>query len=166
MALQLFEIADSLVESPVTRITFNSIPQTYTDLILVVSPRATIAEDGFLVTFNNDTATNYVNIRISGSGSAVSAATFSQGSTVGRQSDSTTTANAFGSNQFYIPNYSSSNHKSVSIEAVNETNATAVRTELIACSYPSTNAITRIDVVFPGAGAFATNTTATLYGVL
>ena len=165
MALQLFKIANSLVESPVTRITFNSIPQAYTDLILVVSPRSTVVEDGFLLTFNNDQATNYLNIRISGSGSAVSTVSYASGATNGRQSQSDFTANAFGSNEFYITNYSSSNHKSVSIEAVNETNATAVRTELLACLYPSTNPITRIDIL-TSPGALATNSTATLYGVL
>ena len=166
MALQLFKIADTTVESPVTSIIFNSIPSGYTDLILVVSPRSTTAEDGFNVRFNNDAVTNYTNRQINGNGSTVATTSFTQGAIGGgRQSESGYTANTFGSNQFYITNYTSSNHKSVSVDAVNENNATTVRTQMTAGLYPSTNAITRIDIL-PGSGSFATNTTATLYGVL
>jgi hypothetical protein len=166
MALQLFKIASTTVESPVTSIIFNSIPSGYTDLILIVSTRGTVAEDGFNVRFNNDAATNYTNRQINGNGSVVASTSFTQGAIGGgRQSGSDYTANTFGSNQFYITNYTSSNHKSVSVEGVNENNATTVRTQLTAGLYPSANAITRIDIL-PGAGSFAANSTATLYGVL
>ena len=48
MALQLFKIETVEVSSPVTSVTFSSIPQGYTDLKLVASVRSNRAaqEDG------------------------------------------------------------------------------------------------------------------------
>jgi hypothetical protein len=167
MALQLFEIADTTVSSPVSVVTFLSIPQGYTDLILYASPRGTVAEDGFSVRINNDSATNYSFRQFNGNGSAVAstAGTTQNAIAGGRQPESGYTANAFGSNQFYFSDYTSNKFKSVLVEAVSENNATTVRTQLTAGLYPVTTAISRLDV-FPGSGLFATNSTFTLYGVL
>lgn len=166
MALQLFKIGEAIVQSPVGTVTFLSIPQGYTDLILYASPRGTVAEDGFLVKVNNDNVTNYNNVQINGNGSVVASTSFTQGNFGGgRQCESGYTANTFGNNQFYFPNYTSSNYKSASVDAVIENNATTVRTQLTAGLYPQTTAISRIDCI-AGSGNFATNSTFTLYGVL
>jgi hypothetical protein len=166
MALQLFKIADSLVESPVTSFTFSNIPSGYTDLVVKVSPRGTVAEDGMGIRFNSDSGSNYTFRVVVGQGSAASS--FSGTSSylpIGRQSGSTDTVNTFGNNEFYIPNYTLSNQKSVSVDAVMENNATVARAQLAAGLWSGTAAITSVTVL-PGSGSFATSTTATLYGIL
>ena len=149
----------------VASVTFSSIPQTFTDLVLLASTRSNIAEDGFSVRINNDSATNYTVRQINGNGSTVASSSYTQGAVGGgRQPESGYTANTFGNNQFYFPNYTSSNQKSVSIDGVNENNATTVRTQLSASLYPQTAAINRLDA-FPGSGSFVQYSTFYLYGI-
>ena len=51
-------------------VTFSSIPQTYTDLVLIFSGSAASAgEDSIDIQFNGDTATNYSNTWVQGNGS-------------------------------------------------------------------------------------------------
>lgn len=50
-------------------ITFSSIPQTYTDLIVVVNVSASQSPVNGALRFNNDTGTNYSSTRITGDGS-------------------------------------------------------------------------------------------------
>jgi hypothetical protein len=147
-------------------VTFNSIPQTgYTDLVIKTSVRGTVAEDGFSFRFNSDSGSNYPYRRLIGNGASVSS---DSGTTTaipqGRQSESGYTANTFGNCEFYIPNYTSANYKSVSADSVNENNATTARAQLGASLWNSTAAITSINI-FPGAGAFAQYSTFSLYGV-
>lgn len=147
-------------------VTFNSIPQTgYTDLVLVTSTRSNTTEDAFSVRINNDSATNYTNVQINGNGSTAATSSFTQGAVGGgRQPESGYTANTFGNCRFYFPNYTSSANKSVSVEAVNENNATAVRTQFTSSVYPQTTAISSL-VIVPGSGLFVQHSTFTLYGV-
>ena len=50
-------------------VTFSSIPQTYTDLVLIFSgSAASLSTDSIDMQFNGDTTTNYSNTFISGSG--------------------------------------------------------------------------------------------------
>ena len=147
-------------------VTFNSIPQTgYTDLVIKASPRSTIAEDTFGIRFNSDSGSNYPYRGFVGQGASVSS--FSGTNTfiaLGRMPESGYTANTFGSNEFYIPNYTSSNQKSVSIDAVNENNATTARAQLAAGLWTGTAAITTIQVL-ASAGSFTQYSSFQLYGV-
>jgi len=147
-------------------VTFNSIPQTgYTDLVVKASVRSTVAEDGFGPRFNSDSGSNYTYRAVVGQGA--SASSFSGTSTylpIGRMPESSYTANTFGNCEFYIPNYVSSNQKSVSVDAVNENNATTARAQLAAGLWSGTAAITTVQFI-PGAGAFAQYSTFSLYGV-
>ena len=56
--------------SSTTAITFSSIPQTFTDLVLVASGTVVSGGTDLKYTFNSDTATNYSRITVYGSGSA------------------------------------------------------------------------------------------------
>jgi hypothetical protein len=172
MALQLFKIETVEVASPVTSVTFSDIPQGYTDLILVASSRSTRAsqEDPTYVRFNNNSSSVYSWKFVYGNGSAVYSGS---GSTTQfeyfSQPANSATANTFGSMSIYIPNYTSSNYKSVSVDALFENNSTTAdytRAQLVAGLFSSTSAITSI-LIGPYVGpAFATNSTFTLYGVL
>lgn len=144
---------------------FTSIPATYTDLVLMVSTRSSTAEDSFGLQFNGDTGNNYSYRNVQGDGT--NAQSFN--GTVariyrGRQPESGYTANTFGNSTFYIPNYAGSNNKSVSLDTVNENNATLARASLSAAIWSNTAAITSIKVL-PDSGSFVQYSTATLYGI-
>jgi hypothetical protein len=78
---------------------------------------------------------------------------------------SITTAFTFGNSEAYIPNYTSSNNKSVSIDTVVENNSSTVNiVALNAGLWSNTTAISLISIV-PGSGSWVQYSTATLYGV-
>lgn len=169
MALQLFKIASTTVETPQGAIDFNSIPSGYTDLKIVISSRAVLSGYTWVyggIRFNGDTNT-YTGKSMFGDGSTTYSSSYS--TNFGYAIESTAanaTANAFGNAEIYIPNYTSSNKKSYSSDQVSETNATG--TEIALCSglWSQTSAITSV-TLYPGGGSyFSAGTTATLYGVL
>jgi hypothetical protein len=166
MALQLFKIAEVTVATPQANIEFTSIPSVYTDLKVLVSGRSSTTTTGIDAIFNGSTS-SYTNKRLyatgSGSPTSDSAATSYISNTM--INDSSYTANVFGNGEIYIPNYTSSNFKSVSVDGVSENNATTALAMMTAGLWSNTAAITSI-LLRPNSGNFATNTTATLYGIL
>lgn len=168
MALQLFKIASTTVESPATSVTFSSIPQVYTDLILKTCARATASsfDKRLNVLFNNNSA-NYSIRAIYGIGSTVVSYSTTLAGYVGSIPGSSTTANSFGNSEVYIPNYAGSTNKSYSVDSVNETNdATNNRIDLLAGLWSDTTAISSIVINTNDGTSFNTNSTFTLYGVL
>ena len=169
MALQLFKIADSTVDSPVATVTFSSIPSGYTDLMLVASMRNT--DSGGTIArlqFNGDSASNYTTRTVSGNGATASSYTASAQAYITYMaiSCSSDTANTFGSTSIYIPNYTGSTQKSLSFDSVEENNATTGYNFLGAGLWSGTSAITSITLLNPGSTTFVANSTFTLYGVL
>lgn len=171
MSLQLFKIASTTVETPQANVDFTSIPQGYTDLLVVLSGRSDGAAYNNLLRFNNDSGSNYTWRNLYAfSGSVYSdAGTASPENTYirfGFTNASTMTTSAFGSAQAYIPNYASSLYKSVGTDGTQESNATTgVDIGFTAGLWSSTSAINRVTIT-PQAGQFVAGTTATLYGVL
>jgi hypothetical protein len=167
MALQLIEIADITVASPVTSVTFSSIPQGYTDLILKASVRSNRAaqEDGFGIA-PNGAGSGYTYRFLSGNGSSASSnnTSFEQIWAV-RVNGNSSTSNTFASVDVYFPNYTGSTSKSYSADAVSENNGTEAYATLSAILQSSTSAITSLTVQTIN-GTVATNSTFTLYGVL
>ena len=145
-------------------IEFTNIPQTYTDLVVKVSGRSTATTTGVDITFNGS-STSYTNRRLYGTGST--AASDSAGTAYISNTmiaDSSYTANTFGNGEFYIPNYTSSNNKSISVDGASENNATTALMMLTAGLWSNSAAITSVKIT-PNAGNFAQYSTATLYGV-
>jgi hypothetical protein len=144
-------------------VSFKNIPQTgYTDLKIVVSARCDAANTAFKIRFNGLT-TNLSTRYLYGSGSA--AASYTEGSNIyGYETASTYTANTFSNSEIYIPNYTSSNAKSVSVDAVTENNATTAEMALFAGLWNSTAAITSVELV-SNTGNFIANSTFSLYGL-
>ena len=143
---------------------FTNIPQNYKDLQLVLSGRGTTSAIDVDVNLSINSSTSNFSWRVvQGSGSSALSAS---GSTAraGFITAATNTASTFGSTQWYIPNYTSSNNKSISADVVNERNATAVTMELGAILWSNTTAITSIALT-PTAGNFDQYSTATLYGI-
>jgi hypothetical protein len=151
-------------------ITFSSIPQTYTDLYLVVSAKlnfaATTASLGvFFNTAAGDTSYRYLR----GTGSSVNSASDSarQDFYIGEAAANSSTASTFSSFAVYIPNFTSSNQKSMSSEGVHENNATTAYQFVSAGLCTKTAAITSLTVRgFEGtSGNLVQYSSATLYGI-
>jgi hypothetical protein len=151
----------------VTSIEFTSIPQTYTDLKIVLSGRSS-AENEYYVTFNSNSA-NYSSRYIYGNGSSVLTGTNPFGTSfafLGSVNKSTTTASVFNNAEIYISNYTSANHKSISANTSQENNATEAYNWLTAAIWSNTSAITSIQVDLQNAPSnFTEYSTFTLYGI-
>ena len=150
-------------------VVFNNIPQTgYTDLVVKGSVRGTNSAIfcGVKATFNSS-STNYSNLYLEGSGASASSGTlYTDAFFVGEGTGATATASTFGNFELYIPNYTSSNYKSASTDAVSENNATTAYTALVANLWSNTAAINNIALTNASAGAiFVQYSTATLYGI-
>ena len=156
-------------EAGAASVTFNSIPQTgYTDLKIVMSARLDVGNFQYYgqLNFNNDTGNNYSSKRIYGAGSSTGS---DNGPTnyIGSLSfpAATATASTFGNLEIYIPNYTSANPKSVSIDQTNENNsATQNGLELRAGLWSSTSAITSAKIT-PSSGNFVQYSTFSLYAL-
>lgn len=151
-------------------VTFNSIPQTgYTDLKVVCSVRSTRVNpsDGMNLEFNADNANNYSTRRIYGVGSGTPTSDSLTPYARIFLNDipaSTATASTFCNSEFYVPNYRSSNQKSVSADTAFENNTTAAGLVLLAGLWTGTAAISSIRL-YPDGGNFTQHSTFSLYGV-
>jgi hypothetical protein len=147
-------------------IDFTSIPQTYTDLKIVVSARSTYsALTDTLFVKPNGLTTNGSSRWIIGDGLNAGASSSAAFNYVREINGNTATASTFASVEIYAPNYTSSNYKSFSSEGVTENNAgVGVRTGITAGLWSSTAAITSITLTATN-GDFVQYSTATLYGV-
>lgn len=143
-------------------ITFTNIPQTYTDLLVVSSCRSTTTDSAATVQFNGSTASR-TTIGLYGNGS--SATSYSGTSPLGSIiNGSSQTASTFGNSSLYIPNYTSSNNKSSSMDGVNENNATGANQFFNANLWSNSAAITSITLT-PEVGSFVQYSSAYLYGI-
>jgi hypothetical protein len=164
MALTYKLIASSTVGSGgAANIEFTSIPGTFTDLMVLATARSarTGSVDDLVIQFNNSTS-NLSGRRLFGNGSSVVSDTLTdiRGFAVGSGS----TANTFSNTSFYIPNYTSSNYKSVSVDAANENNAAESYQGLTAGLWSSTAAITSIKLLANN-GNLGQYSTFYLYGI-
>ena len=148
-------------------ITFNNIPQTFTDLKIAISARANSFNTSLQLTMsvNVDSSSLYSTTYLYGSGSATSSSR--QSTTywlLGNINNAGQTSNTFNSVDCYLPNYVGSNFKQMIADSVTENNATAADQWLIANLYRSTNPITSLSVGIFGQ-IIAPNSTFTLYGI-
>jgi hypothetical protein len=145
-------------------LTLSSIPQTFTDLVLVCSLRTDTSNGDIGIRFNGSTA-NFSNRYLFGTGSSAASGT-AYGNYVGRASSSNYTANTFGNFTIYIPNYRSSAAKSYSSDAVEENNGTTAIQAITAGLWNNTSAITSIELYQQNAANLVQFSSATLYGIL
>ena len=107
-------------------ISFTNIPQTYTDLKLVVSARGTASGvgdiDNYRVVFNglDSSKSGIVALVI-----VSSASSYSYSELYAWLPSTGATSSTFSNTEFYIPNYSGSTYKSLSIDGVTEDNVTS-----------------------------------------
>ncbi len=149
-------------------IEFAAIPNTYTDLKVVVSARfdRAVTRQSMNLWFNNSTG-SWSGKRLAGydSGSTLSDNAPTTYYQIPQGTGTSATASTFANTEFYIPNYLSSTNKSVSSDSVTENNSsTAWIVDLGAGLWSNTAAITSIKLDGNGYN-FLQYSTATLYGI-
>ncbi len=152
-------------------IDFTSIPADYTDLLVKISARSVYSGGGTAVInmrFNSSGGTAYSHRVLYGNGTSALSDNASSAAFIllGHLPGTTYTANTFSNIEAYIPNYTASQNKSVSVDSVIENNATLSYAEIIAGLWSNTSAITSVNLLpETGTGNFAQYSTAYLYGI-
>lgn len=156
------------ISTPTTTVTFSSIPNTYSDLVILCSLRMNIAgtNAGYaLLRFNGDDFTSYTHTRFRGSGSAVdvgNAASTNQIIVFNNCCSNGNESNTFSSSTIYIPGYADSNPKVTGEFHASENNTTGAYMNYQAGRW-SSNAITQIDII--GGDNFSQYSSFSLYGI-
>lgn len=147
---------------------FNNIPQTFTDLYFTLSARGSASQlsvDCFC-SFSGQIGTTHSQTRLIGTGSSVGSDRPTTGSAF-RLTDvsaGTSTSNSFSSATFYLPNYTSTNNRSVMTESSMGNSATLSYLGFTGVTYLSSAAIT--SVRFDSSpGNFVQHSTFSLYGI-
>jgi hypothetical protein len=128
-------------------ITFSNIPQTYTDLKLVISARTTNTQYGETIRVKpNGLSTNGSAIVFRGSGGGPSSYTYNSILATNNSLGNGATSSVFTSTEVYIPKYTSNTYKSFASESVSENNATDARQDMITSIWASTASITSLTI--------------------
>ena len=159
-------------------ISFIGIPQTYTDLVVKLSLRSNYATSGdvcpVFMQFNNSSASAYSGKQLVYFQASIASASnpynVTTAMSVGFANSTGPTANTFTSTDVYIPNYTSANYKSVSVDFAQSQNSTSNYTFAVGTNanlWSNTAAINAINFYANTGGSsnFAQYSTATLYGI-
>jgi len=165
-------ISSVTLSSSAATISFTSIPATYTDLLIKLSSRSdrsgNTSADQY-IQFNGNTSAVYSMRRLMGNGSSTSGDSSSgaTGAFVGDATAPSATASTFANTEIYIPNYTSSNAKSILISSVTENNATEAYQIFNASLWNTATqaAITSLLIGTVTSNNFVQYTTAYLYGI-
>jgi hypothetical protein len=151
------------LSSAAESIEFTSIPQYFTDLVLVASWRhSRSAVDGDAKIEFNRVTNGYSNRVLYGNGSGTSS--FSQSQILLLGSAGSSTANVFSNNLAYISNYTSLANKSVNLDLVTENNSASVSLGIEAATWANTAPITSIRITAIS-GNIVANSSFSLYGI-
>jgi len=161
------------LSSSTASITFSAIPQTYTDIKVVYSLRTNLSGgpfyfDDLAVRLNGDTGSNYSRLTLRAR----------EGSVASNKTSPTTfmdiyagdaanaTSNTFSNGEFYIPNYTGSNYKSLSCDGASEHNsANDVQLGFAAGLWSNSAAVTSLIIYSQNSSDFVQYSTAYLYGI-
>jgi hypothetical protein len=149
-------------------VVFTAIPQTYTDLVLVVSTRTDGAyiADSLYVTMNSSTSNfSWENVYGRGTGTVIS-----QNNTNNEIANAINGANStsttFSNIEIYIPNYRNTAHnKSITTIGSVENNAAIGDNYIQSILWNDTSSITSMTLAPIPGSAFLTNSTFYLYGI-
>jgi hypothetical protein len=166
MTISLIET--KTLASATTSIGFTSIPQTFTDLVVLYSFRDTGTNGAERVhqtalTLNSSTS-GFTSRVLAGSGSTM----FSFSDTPrfsGWHPDANAASNTFGNTSLYLPNYTGSTNKSYSIDQAAENTELKTYISITAGLWSNTAAITSLTLTTLGTN-LAIGSTASLYGIL
>lgn len=162
------KIAQAVVGSGgAASISFTGIPSNYDDLIMKVSAREETTNNfEFALEVNGSSSAIYNWRFIQGNGaSAISDNRSNQ--TIGNAfvlPSSNSTSSTFGNAEIYIPNYTSSTNKPISVDSVGENNGTTAYMRMTAFLFASISSITSLAIKL-SSGELNEFSTATLYGI-
>ena len=160
-------ISRTTLTTTAASVTFNSIPQTFQTLKLVISARtentASGPNDNIQLNFNRSSS-NLSARQLYGTGTSAGSGTLGTQIYAGYVPSSlNATANTFGSSEITIPNYSGATNKPVSVDGVSESNIAGMYQDIDAGLWSNTSAITSITIVTTY--SIASGSTFSLYGV-
>lgn len=158
-------IATQTLASAAATITFSSIAASWTDLRLVLVTTTSTANNAAAIRFNGDSATNYSQTIVRGSGTtagstSATSATYVQ-TNLGSAGTSTTIPTLF---TFDVFSYAGSTNKTLLVTSNTDQNGSG-GVESAVGLWRSTAAITSIVLSLTNAGNYSIGTTATLYGI-
>ena len=167
-------ISSNVLASSAASVTFSAIPSTYTDLVVRASLKATntntVTSAGY-ITFNGTGGTVYsrTDIQTLSNSNAPTSSRSSNGSEIQSliiDSANAAFANTFNSTEIYIPSYTVSQNKPVSIYSVAEMNNTTGYDLMNATAglWRNTSAITSI-TFYPQSASFEIGSSFYLYGI-
>ncbi len=163
-------IAKTVLTSSAASVSFGSIVNTYTDLVLLVSARTTGSGGAYLGTIKveyNSITTSYSYTELYSTGTTAGSARGTTSQFILRICADGDTANTFGNGELYIPNYAGSTNKVGSATSVVENNSSTDGQSRIAADaglWSNTAAITSI-LLTPTTGSFDTGSRFDLYGI-
>lgn len=163
-------IASNTLGSSAASVTFSSIPNTYTDLVLKWSARTDASGsqyDSIYLKFNGNSA-NYSRVTLRGNGAAAAsqiASNQTEANILISASAPTGTANTFSNVELYIPNYAGSTNKPFSSFSAQENNTTTAFIFANANLWSNTSAITSIALTPEIGPNFVSGSSFFLYGI-
>jgi len=162
-------ISSNVLSSSAASVTFSSIPATYTDLVLRISTRGDNTGDlQHWITFNGVSTTTYSATWMYGTGAAANSTSVLDNERLraGYRNSDSTTSNTFASTEIYIPNYTVSANKPISVFGATENNAASDRTFVSAWAglWRNTAAITSIAIA-SSSGNYVSGSSFYLYGI-
>jgi len=162
MAVSAYEvISTQTLGSAAATVTFSSIPQTYTDLVLIVNHSVTTGNPSIHGRFNSDTGSNYSRTRLLGNGSAASSARGTSQTFLGLSTGVGSSTTVEGIMICNILNYANATTYKT---CLTRNNAASLGTEASVTLWRSTASVTSVEV-FVDASTFVAGSTFTLYGV-
>jgi hypothetical protein len=157
--------------TPVANITFNNIPQGFTDLYIQMSARTSFASnawDDVFYLINDSTSRQYSHTVIFcvGNTNVIPSRGVQNNGWAGWCANANATANSFGSTGLYITDYTTGKFKSSICDTTAATNTTAsYPLGSISSLWGNTAPITKLTFYSANGANFLQNTTITLYGV-
>jgi hypothetical protein len=161
MTVTYEKIQTQTLSSAQSSITFTSIPNTYTDLVIVAQMKNSGSGGDFLAYFNSDTGSNYSRTILGGNGSSTYSARAS--SATSARFNYSEPINSDGNTIFRI-NIQNYSNTTTFKTAINRGDRGATSTVAIVNLWRSTSAINNIQF-FTDATNFAAGSIITLYGI-
>lgn len=160
-------IASATITDALSEITFNNLPQNYTDLFINIRPVVNTGTYDVKMWFNGDRGAGvyYWDAGWSSVSAGVGFNRFTAQTVLGTNWYGGSTATGVTNQQVYIPNYTNNNTvKHIWVQASQVGNSSAGVDSIIG-HYTRTNAITSITLSFSSAVTFVSPTTVDIYGV-
>jgi hypothetical protein len=155
-------LANLILGSTTTTVTFSSISGAYRDLVLVFSGSTTSNGAGASLRFNGDTGNNYPFVRVLGISTPLSSA--ATASNLALLASNEGLGTAISNAIFQIMDYSATDKHKTTLNRNNNNNTLGTHTEMIAGRWANTGAVTSI--VITSTINFAIGSSFALYGIV